>query len=376
MSKEALSARDVVTEIERLAPPEQKAPWDRSGFQVGDPARSVSRILTALEITQAVLAEAIRWKADMLVVHHPIIFRPLEDLNESHPPTAVLAGLVRSRVGVYAAHTSFDVSPHSISGRVLELLGVKEVEPVLPKRSAGQVKIVVFCPPRHAGRVRSAMASEGAGIIGEYEMCSFGTRGEGTFRGSERTSPSIGKAGRLETVEEIRLEMVCPKGKLGRVITAMVKVHPYEEPAYDIYPLEDLLFEDHLIWRGHLPKAIPLASLAKSASSKLAAGEPLRVIGKATRKVKFLAAASGSGGSLISKVSGLGVDCFLTGDVGHHDARLAEDLGLAVIDLGHYWSELPFGRVMADLLRDRLAGRNVEIRIARSLKPPWYSITA
>ena len=202
---------------------------------------------------------------------------------------------------------------------------------------------------------------EGAGIIGEYEICSFYSAGKGSFLGSEASSPSVGRAGCFEEVAEGRLEMICPKDRLPRAISAMVETHPYEEPAYDIYPMEDFRYSSHYVWVGELPKPARLADLAKPNG---------RVIGNPGAKVKRIAAASGAGRSLLKGVADLKAEAFLTGEIGHHDRRLAEDLGLPVVEMGHFQSEQAFGSILAGLLRKKLRGKGVAIRASRLIRCP------
>ncbi len=358
----AVKTRDVIEILERIAPPEWAESWDRVGLQVGGNGTQVRKILTALELTDDVLDEVVTERSDLLILHHPPIFEPLTGLRDSNPIERRLATLVRKKISVYVTHTNFDACELSMSARMLRDAGVLNPRRVLSKPSVGKVKIVVFTPLDAVDKVRAAMASEGAGTIGEYDMCSFCSTGKGSFLGSEASSPSVGKRGRLEEVDEGRLEMICPKDHALRVLSAMVEAHPYEEPAVDVYHIEDFRNPGHYLWVGELPKPTRLADLAKPGA---------RAVGDPSVKVRCSSAASGAGKSLLRTVVSLGVDAFLTGEIGHHDARLAEDLGIPVIQLGHYESEVAFGSIVANLLRRRLRGRGVTIHTSRRLRHPW-----
>jgi dinuclear metal center YbgI/SA1388 family protein len=363
---------DVISVLRSIAPEEHALSWDRVGLEIGDPAAKVNRILVALELTDQVVTAAIRQKADLLVLHHPVIFEPLQHLREDSASGKRIAALIRKSIAVYVMHTNFDASPHSMSTEMLRRLGVEKPEPVVRKPNVGNVKIVVFCPRDHTNRIRTAMGDAGAGVIGEYDLCSFLTPGTGSFRGSDATDPFIGKAGKFELAEEDRLEMICPRSKVSAVVTAMVRAHPYEEPAYDIYPLQDFLTDEHFIWIGDLTKAKALDEVASTASKEIAGGCPVRVIGSARKHVRRLAAASGGGKSLIDRLSGLDIDCFVTGEIDHHAARRVEDLGVAVIAVGHYESEVAFGPIVARLLRKSLP--DAKVGASRALRQPFRSV--
>lgn len=363
---------DVISALRSIAPEEHALSWDRVGLQIGDPDARVNRVLTALELTDQVVSEATRQRADLLVLHHPVIFEPLQHLREDSGLGRRMASLVRKSIAVYVMHTNFDASPHSMSAEMLRRLGVEKPESNVPKPNVGNVKIVVFCARDHTDRIRSAMGEAGAGIIGEYDLCSFLAPGTGSFRGSDATDPFIGKAGKFELAEEDRLEMICPRSKVSPVVTAMVRAHPYEEPAYDVYPLQDFLGEQHFVWVGELVKATRLDEVALAASKEIAGGAAVRVVGSGRKRVRRLAAASGGGKSLIHLIPGLAVDCFVTGEIDHHVARAVEDLGFAAIAVGHYESEAAFGTIVARLLRKKFP--NLQVSGSRALRPPFRSV--
>jgi len=366
--------RDVITQLQAIAPEEHALAWDKVGLQLGDPGKACVRVLTALELTDAVVDEAARRKADLLVLHHPVIFDPLTNVREDSAAGKRVVRLIRASAAVYVMHTNFDASPHSMTAEMLRRLGAAKAERAAPKPNAGRVKIAVFCPKDHTDRVRTAMGAKGAGVIGEYELCSFSAPGTGTFRGSEAASPFVGEAGRFERAEEDRLEMICPQARFTDVITAMVRAHPYEEPAYDIYPLRDFLADEHFIWTGELDEALRLDELAARVSERVARGGAVFVAGKRRGRIRRVAAASGGGKSLLRAVAALGTDCFITGEIGHHGARWVEGAGFPVIAGGHYETEVMFGEIVARLLRARLP--ELQIRAARSLRAPFRTLRA
>jgi dinuclear metal center YbgI/SA1388 family protein len=305
--------------------------------------------MVALDPTRGAVAAASAGGVQLLVTHHPLLFKPLRRLTPDDPTGSVVWQAVRDNVAIIAAHTNLDVAPaglnHWLAGR-LEI-----AEPVPLQTVAGQLyKLAVFVPAEHAEAVAEALFAAGAGQIGAYDQCSFRSGGIGTFRPGPGTTPFIGETGRREQVEEVRLETVVPQRRLSRVLERMAKAHPYEEVAYDLIPLANTRPGFGLGRIGRLAASISLAVLADRVKAVLGCGS-VRLVGDPAQAVAKVAVCGGSGAGLIHEARRQGADVLVTGDIKYHEARLAEDLGLALIDAGHFATE----RLVVDELAARLA---------------------
>lgn len=356
--------------FERLAPSKLAFEWDRVGLQVGDPARPVRRVAVALEATQETVRAAARMKAALLVVHHPLIWQPLAAVIETSLTGRVVRQCIERHLAVYAAHTNWDLSSHSMTRHIGELLSLKDLAPLHPKPHPAGYKLAVFVPEGDLVVVRRAMAAAGAGSIGDYTECSFSTPGTGTFFGTEGAAPALGQAGRLEAVEERRLEMALPRERLAAVLTAMTQSHPYEEVAYDVYPTEAFCDEEHLLWLGQLHRPLRAQGLANRVRRTLACGR-VRLIGDPQRAVKRVALCSGSGKGLLRTVAGLDVDAFLTGDIDYHSAREAEARRVVVLDAGHFHTEKFFPTLVVRALRSQAELKGLYLRALSGERDPF-----
>jgi dinuclear metal center YbgI/SA1388 family protein len=333
-------ARDVIEAVEKIAPGALTEAWDNSGLQVGDPAASVSRVLVALTPLPEVFDEAPEKGADFLLLHHPLIFGGLSSINTGAYPGDLVARALKNDLTVYTAHTNYDAAPNGVSVALAYAVGLNgPLEIVAPR---GELrKLVVFVPEENADALADALNEAGAGVIGEYTRCTFRTPGTGTFLGGEWTEPYLGEKGRLERVEEIRLETVVPAHAAGRAAAAIRASHPYEEPAFDVYPVEGRPEGCGYGRVGRLPDPMPSAGFAEHISASL--DFPARLVAdpKPGQRVERVAVLGGSGGSFVREAAASGADAYVTGDLDYHDALLAESLGLVAVDAGHAASELP-----------------------------------
>ena len=333
--------------LDDLYPPSWAEEWDSSGFQVGDRQAEAARTLVALDPTEAVIREAAERGCGLLVTHHPLLLRPRARLDVADPVARAVATAFAAGVAVTACHTNADVAAPGVSDALAEVLGVV-VEGVLEETAAGdRVKLVTFVPPEATDKVLDALAGAGAGVIGEYTRCSFRVRGAGTFVPTAAASPTVGERGALNEVEEDRLEVVLPAARLGPIARALVEAHPYEEVAYDVYPLATRAGLG-LGRIGTLAEPTDAAGLAERCRERL--GAAARLAGDPGRRVERVAVCGGSAASLIPAALAAGVDAYVTGDVKHHDALDATVAGLAVIDAGHHATEWPFVPAVAERL--------------------------
>lgn len=353
---------DLVNVMDRMAPLSSAQPWDNVGLLAGDPAASARRIVLCIDLTPAVATEAVRMRADLVLAYHPPIFKPVRRIvaNSGGTDTAVLTCL-RAGVSIYAMHTALDAAPGGTNDVLAELCGLTDVHPLETAAMPGepQVKLVTFVPREALENVAEALFDAGAGRIGEYARCSFRIEGEGTFFGSEQARPRVGEQMRLERVAETRLEVVVPRSKLLHVTSALRASHPYEEPAFDIYPLERPVTAG--IGRaGSLPRRTTVAALA-GRLTKRTGSRVVQQVGRGTRPVRRAIVVAGSAGDLpFPHLHGEG-DVIVTGEMRHHDALTVVRRGAAAILLGHWESERPVLAPLSTRLAAALPGLVVKI---------------
>jgi len=325
--------------MEEIAPPYLAEEWDNVGLLVGRMQDGVRKVMVCLDVTEAVVHEAVQKGANMIVSHHPVIFERLRSLRGDGGRERMLYLLVRNGISVYCAHTNLDKAAGGVDDVLAARLGLLDVRLLTVDQRNKLYKIVVFIPKGHEDAVMDAMARAGAGWIGNYSHCTFQISGTGTFMPLEGTNPYIGQQGRLERVDEVRLETVALSSQLDRIIEAMLQVHPYEEVAYDIYPLANRVKKHGLGRIGRLPYAMPFDEFVKKVCNDLGVSS-VQVAGRLDGQVQVVATCAGSGASLINKAYGSGAQVFLTGEMKYHDAQAAADLGMAVIAAGHYATEV------------------------------------
>jgi dinuclear metal center YbgI/SA1388 family protein len=330
----------VCAHLDHFAPPTIAADWDNVGLLFGDGAAEVRRIITCLTVTPAVVAEAVAETAELIVTHHPILFRGAKRLSTATAEGRLLWPLARAGVAVYSPHTAFDNAAGGINDSLARRLGLTKVVPLRRHDGERRCKVVVFVPESDLRKVSDAMFAAGAGVIGQYEQCSFRLAGTGTFFGTESTNPTVGEKGRREDVSEWRLEVVCPEAILPGVVAAMRSAHSYEEPAFDVYPLKALPGPGGEGRVGELPTAAPLGDLAAVVKRELSAGA-VQVVGDGGRAVKRIAIACGAAGEFLADAVKAKADVFLTGEMRFHDYLSAEAQGIALVLPGHYATERP-----------------------------------
>jgi len=333
--------------LDEWYPPSTAEEWDNTGLQVGARSWPADRALVALDPTVGVVGEAAEKGCGLLITHHPLLFRPMSRLDLEEPNGRAIAAAVSARVGVVACHTNADVASPGVSDALAEELDL-EVTGVLDQSASGsRAKLVTFVPSEATAKVLDAIAGAGGGVIGEYSHASFRVRGIGTFLPSENAQPVVGERGALNEVEEDRLEVVISAERLQDAIEAMVDAHPYEEVAYDVYPLAG--GEGLGLGRLASPReALTAAELADRCTERL--GAPARLAGDGLHHVQNVALCGGSGASLIPVALRARADVYVTGDVKHHQALDGVAAGLTVIDAGHHATELPFVPHLADRL--------------------------
>ncbi len=339
---------DLIETLEAIAPPEYAEEWDNVGLLVGDREREVSGpTLLTIDFTEEVLEEARGMKADFVVAYHPPLFHARKRLTSEDATGRVLLGAIESGISVYSPHTAIDAAPGGVTDWLCDLLAPKDSEAgasigdrrALTARTAlasSQThKLVIFVPEEHADGLREALASIGAGRIGAYELCSFAIPGQGTFHAPDGAQPAVGEVGNLERVSEVRLEMVCPGRSLGLAAEIIRQFHPYEEPAWDVYPLGAK--PERSIGAGRrvtLDQPALVDELALRLKDRLGVSA-VKVATASDEPVERVGLCPGAGASLLDAAVSEGCTLFVTGEMRHHEALAALAQGCSVVLAGH-----------------------------------------
>ena len=334
-----MTAEKIIKFIEGWAPPGAAWEKDNVGLQIGSTKRKVSNIFLCLELTEKSLSQAIKKHCNFIFTHHPFIFKSLKKVNtHSDPKGKLIEKLIKNDITLYSAHTNLDFTKDGVSFELAKSLKLKNSKFLVNEKS-NQFKLVVFIPEKELEFVSNSMFDAGAGIIGDYEKCSFRLNGTGTFKGSENTNPAIGKKLNLENVNEVRLEVLVDSWKLNTVISALHKSHPYEEPAFDIYPLnnENVNYGFGVI--GELSKNKTQSEFLTHVCKSLKI-ENLRYANGTGKKIKKVAVCGGSGSDLLEAAIANKADAFVTADLKYHTFQDGEDR-ILFIDAGHYETEIP-----------------------------------
>lgn len=364
----------LVHAMERIAPLGLAEPWDNVGLLVGDAGAALrGPVLLAIDLTDAVLEEAEGAGAGAVVAYHPPIFHAMKRLTAAEPGSRRILRAARAGIAIYSPHTALDAAPGALCDWLADTLlaghaGSGADRRALRPSTAGseeEVKLVTFVPEAEAARVREALASAGAGRIGRYSLCSFAVRGTGTFLGApEETHPAVGQPGRLEAVEELRLEMVCPRRALPLALQTLRHFHPYEEPAIDAYPLEPRpergqgpgrrLVLDQPATARELARRVKGALKLPHVEAAIASERPVSTVG----------VCAGAGASLLEAAAAEGCEVYLTGEMKHHEVLAATGLGMSVILAGHTRTERGYLPRLAGRLATELPGLDVRVSAA------------
>ncbi|MDR1961129.1 MAG: Nif3-like dinuclear metal center hexameric protein [Gracilibacteraceae bacterium] len=368
--------------LEVPAPKAWAESWDNPGLLVGDGAAPVSKILIALDGVPAVADEAAALGAELIVAHHPLIFQPLRNLRSDNAAALVPLRLARQGIAYLAVHTNLDQSPLSSSLALGRTLSLRETDFLETTGAETVFKLVVYVPPAQAEAVRQALAGAGAGagLTGgphseAYAECFFQAEGEGSFRPLPGATPFAGRVGELARVAETRLESSVTEKNLSPALRALRRVHPYEEPAFDIIPLRQEGKKRGYGLIGRLPAAVPLEDVRAGFMAGLAENSSLwahpydlsviRWFGEAKKPVRRIAVSNGSGNSLAGRALARGADLFVTGELDYHHRLDCLARGMAVAEMGHFLSEVPMLPALADYLRGQKELAGVEIAISR-----------
>ncbi len=347
-----LTVADIKNVIDDFAPFKLAADWDNSGLQVGDNNLPVKNIYVALDTSEKIIKEAINLDCDLIITHHPLLFSSLEKITNDNPPGNLIFDLIKNNISLISAHTNIDRCEGGLNDYLAQKLSLQDIN--FLQQDENMNKLVVFLPEEYLDEVKFALHEVGAGKFNKYDMTGFYTDGTGTFRALEGSSPAVGDTRTYNEVDEYRLETIFPARRTDIIIKKLLQVHPYEEPAYDIIKLEQHAGELYSARQGQLADTLSLAEFIDKVKTNFDIAQ-LRYNGDEDKQIKDVAIACGSGSDFIGKAKINGADVFVTGDMKYHDWEKAINMGLAVIDAGHFDTEKHFKELMKKKLIDELA---------------------
>ena len=356
---------DLMRVLEAAAPLAYQESYDNAGLQCGDPQLEVRGVLIALDCTPAVVAEAVRRGCNVVVAHHPLIFKPLKRLTGANEVEQTLLQAIRHDVALYAAHTNLDNVAHGVNRKLADKLVLQHVRILDPKPGL-LAKLITYVPDSHTESVLAALFQAGAGQVGKYSQCSFLTQGTGTYNPNPDATPYLGTAGRLEIAPEDRIEVLVPLHQRQAVLAALRQAHPYEEVAYELVKLENTHQEVGSGMVGELPE--PLSPAEFRQRLRAALGVPVVKHTDFERPIRKVALCGGAGSFLIGKARAAGADAYVTGDLKYHEYFGAEGR-LMLCDVGHFESEQFTGEIFRDLLAANF-GSTFALLIAETLTNP------
>jgi dinuclear metal center YbgI/SA1388 family protein len=364
----------IATAVNGIADLRMAQDWDNVGLLVGDANKNIKNILVTIDVTKAVVEEAKKQKADLILSYHPIIWDGLKQVTSSSSPSGeseVVYELIRAGICVYSIHTAYDVAAGGVNDQLADILGIVDSKPIgdyVKNPNARSYKLVTFVPVKSVNTVAGAIHKAGAGAIGNYSQCSFRTAGTGTFKPLAGANPAIGKPGKSERVHEVKLESVVPAEKIEAVVAAMRAVHPYEMPAFDVIRHHDVESKFGLGRIGKLAKPASMTDLIANIK-KVTGAKAIGIIGKEKRTVRTAAVCAGSCGKIMNAAIDAGCDLYLTGELKHHMALAAQEAGITCLCLSHTVSERFALKKLVKQLQNQL--KDVTIRRSRKDTDPF-----
>jgi dinuclear metal center YbgI/SA1388 family protein len=349
---------EITTYLESIAPLAYQEEYDNSGLIVGAAGQEISQVLISLDCTEAVLEEAIHTGCQLIISHHPIVFKGLKKFNGKTYVERVVQKAIRHDVALYAIHTNLDNMAAGVNAEICETLGLQHCRILQPKGGILK-KLVTYVPLAQAEAVKDALFTAGAGYIGNYSECSFSATGRGSFKGNEHTHPYVGEPGKRHYEDEVRIETVYPANLESKILMALFLAHPYEEVAYDLYPLTNQHQQIGAGMIGELELPTNETSYLQHIKTKLKA-PVIRHTELLNRPVKKVAVCGGSGGFLLKQAIAAGADVFITADYKYHEFFDAEGK-IVIADVGHFESEQFTQQLLFDLLHQKFIGLQLRL---------------
>jgi dinuclear metal center YbgI/SA1388 family protein len=350
---------DAVKALESIAPTRYAESWDNVGLLVGDPSQDVSKAILTIDYTPAVAREAREQGCDLVIAYHPPLFSAIKRITAEGSSGAIYDA-IRRGVAIYSPHTALDVADGGTNDMLADAVGMSDCTPLkLVETKSTQCKLVTFVPREHLDKVSQALFAAGAGRIGNYTSCSFLLEGTGTFFGEEGADPAVGQKGKLERVEEVRLETVVPLAAIEAVVRALKQSHPYEEPAFDLNTLTAVP-EGLGIGRVGKVNGASRSEVIERIKRELGISQ-LLVAGPTEGAVNRAAVCAGACGDLLDQAMAQKVDLYVTGEMRHHDALKAATAGVTVVCTLHSNSERAVLKRLAARLSKALPGLSVSV---------------
>jgi len=346
-----MQLKAIIDILETIAPLEIQESYDNCGLLIGSKHCEVSKALLCLDISADVLEEAIHNQCNLIISHHPFIFKSIKKVTDTTLAERIITKAIQNNIAIYAMHTNLDNVLNGSNAILADKIGLVNTAILDPKDNMLR-KIVVFCPKAYAEKVREAMFSAGAGHIGNYDSCSFNMEGTGTFKGNDISTPFVGQAGKLHVEPEIRIEMIAPLFLVHSIVKAMLVAHPYEEVAYDVYPIENKFNTVGAGLIGELEQAMTKHDFLQHIKNQLHISS-LRFSESNKKQIKRVAVCSGSGSFLITKALSQKVDVFITADLKYHDFQIPDNQML-LVDIGHFESEIFIKDWLFDIFTEKI----------------------
>ena len=360
-----MKIKEIIHALEMFAPLPLQDGFDNAGLQVGLTDAEATGALLCLDVTEAVVDEAIAMGSNLIVAHHPLLFKGCKSITGKDYVERCVIKALKNDIVIYAMHTNLDNASQGVSFKMAEKIGLQHVQTLEPKDDE-LLKLVTFVPSGHAATVRGALFAAGCGHIGNYDACSYNVKGEGTFRAGEGTHPFCGAVGELHTESEIRIETILPAFRRRTVERALIEAHPYEEPAYDFYPLRNRWSQVGAGVVGELPSAETETDFLKRIKKLFEVGcvKHSRMNG---RLIQTVALCGGAGAFLLPQAVGVRADVFITGEVKYHDYFMYES-DILVAEIGHYESEQYTKEIFYSIIRE--AFPSLEVTMSRANTNP------
>ncbi|AYC29599.1 Nif3-like dinuclear metal center hexameric protein [Paenisporosarcina cavernae] len=330
-----VNGHEIISLFESWSPTSLAVEGDPVGLEVGQLNRKISNVLVTLDTTEEVIEEAIAKNCNLIISHHPLFYRPIQSIRTDSFQGKVIEKLIKNDITLYTAHTNLDVAQGGVNDLLAEALDLESIELLEVTDEDNYRKLAVFVPSDFAQKVREALASAGAGKIDDYDSCSFSTVGEGRFQPLKGAEPFIGAVGKLETVEEVKIEVIFPRSLTSAVLNALHASHPYEVPAYDLLELLTPVTKNGIGRIGVLSEKMTLEQFSLFVKKKLSVPF-VRVVGNLSTEIHKVAVLGGDGNKYIRKAKRMGADVLVTGDMYFHIAQDAERMGLSIVDPGHH----------------------------------------
>ena len=345
-----MKIQEITSFLENIAPVSYQEDYDNSGLIIGHPSTALTGALISLDCTEEVVDEAVSKGLNLIISHHPIVFRGLKRFNQKTYVERVVMKAIKHDIALYAIHTNFDSVLGGVNAKICEKLGITGYSILSPRKGILK-KLVTFCPLEFADRVRQALFKAGAGEIGKYSDCSYNLEGFGTFKAGEGTNAFVGQIGELHTEPEVRIETIYPQNIESKLIKTLLLAHPYEEVAYDLYALGNQYSEAGSGMIGHLENEMDEFDFLQHVKEQLQA-KVIRHTALLGKKIKKVAVCGGSGSFLLAKAIAADADVFITADFKYHEFFDAEGK-IIIADVGHFESEQFTQELLFDVLTEK-----------------------